>query len=424
MGRSAGSAQQLIFEDSMPLSIRRPHIAVFCAFAMSMGYNALSIYGPLLARERLGASPALLGWYAFAFNALYVLAALAAGAICERLGCRRAMAHAALILAAAGVGMLFARHRFLALGPFLAWGLSGGVFWAALEGAIAEGQPPERLKRGMSCFSFSWMSGSFAGAFLGGWLYQAHSMAPFVFCAAMSLLTAAAASRPAWFEIAPWRAGRAHDDEARASAEKRRLFVRLAFVANFGIFLVFAAIRSLLPEYAATIDLTGRRYGAVLSSMMLGALLSTAVLTFWHGWHYSGRALVGAQCLAAAALCVFSFAKSLGLLCAMQLAVGAAMGLTYFSSIFYGMEWNENKGAHGGRHEAVIGVALGVGPMFGGWLIEWTRWPRAAFLATAFALAALAGLQAAWLWRSRRGAGHSPALAGAESSAAAASPAG
>jgi hypothetical protein len=44
---------------------------------------------------------------------------------------------------------------------------------------------------------------------------------------------------------------------------------------------------------------------------------------------------------------------------------GAAVGLVYYSSLFYSMDVGETKGEHGGIHEAAIGVGIFGGPAIG-----------------------------------------------------------
>ena len=48
-----------------------------------------------------------------------------------------------------------------------------------------------------------------------------------------------------------------------------------------------------------------------------------------------------------------------------QLVFGLAVGLIYYSSLFYSMDVGDTKGEHGGFHEALIGVGLFGGPAVG-----------------------------------------------------------
>jgi hypothetical protein len=49
-------------------------------------------------------------------------------------------------------------------------------------------------------------------------------------------------------------------------------------------------------------------------------------------------------------------------LIASQAVFGLAIGLIYYSSLFYSMDVGETKGEHGGIHEAAIGAGNATGP--------------------------------------------------------------
>jgi MFS family permease len=48
-----------------------------------------------------------------------------------------------------------------------------------------------------------------------------------------------------------------------------------------------------------------------------------------------------------------------------QVVFGLAVGLVYYSSLFYSMDVGETKGEHGGIHEAAIGAGIFGGPAVG-----------------------------------------------------------
>ena len=48
-----------------------------------------------------------------------------------------------------------------------------------------------------------------------------------------------------------------------------------------------------------------------------------------------------------------------------QLFFGTAIGLIYYSSLFYSMDVGETHGEHGGLHEAMIGAGICLGPAVG-----------------------------------------------------------
>jgi MFS family permease len=58
-------------------------------------------------------------------------------------------------------------------------------------------------------------------------------------------------------------------------------------------------------------------------------------------------------------------APNLAVLVVAQLVFGSAVGLIYYSSLFYSMDAGDTKGEHGGIHEAVIGLGNFAGPAVG-----------------------------------------------------------
>ena len=82
-------------------------------------------------------------------------------------------------------------------------------------------------------------------------------------------------------------------------------------------------------------------------------------------------------------LMVLSFAAvllvpNLAVIVIAQLVFGLAVGLIYYSSLFYSMDVGDTKGEHGGFHEALIGVGLFAGPAVGaGTLLLYPAAPNA-----------------------------------------------
>jgi MFS family permease len=55
-------------------------------------------------------------------------------------------------------------------------------------------------------------------------------------------------------------------------------------------------------------------------------------------------------------------AGNLAVLILAQIVFGLALGLIYYSSLFYSMDVGDTKGEHGGLHEGTIGVGIFAGP--------------------------------------------------------------
>src|SRR6266478_5961552 len=59
---------------------------------------------------------------------------------------------------------------------------------------------------------------------------------------------------------------------------------------------------------------------------------------------------------------VILMVPNLAVLVAAQIVFGGALGLIYYSSLFYSMDLSETKSEHGGIHEAAIGFGNFAGP--------------------------------------------------------------
>ncbi len=99
---------------------------------------------------------------------------------------------------------------------------------------------------------------------------------------------------------------------------------------------------------------------------------------------------------------IFSFAALLlapqfWVVIAAQVVFGLAVGLIYYSSLFYSMDASDTKGEHGGLHEAAIGLGICAGPALGATAL--TFFPQSpdsgALAVTALLVCGLGGL--VWL---------------------------
>jgi len=94
--------------------------------------------------------------------------------------------------------------------------------------------------------------------------------------------------------------------------------------------------------------------------------LGTFVLLWrWPAWHYRFRWLVTAFSALVLSFAVILIVPSLVVLVVAQIFFGVAIGLIYYSSLFYSMDASDTKSEHGGIHEAAIGAGNFIGPAVG-----------------------------------------------------------
>ena len=139
----------------------------------------------------------------------------------------------------------------------------------------------------------------------------------------------------------------------------------MAWLANPFAYVAMNTIIPLLPDLAARFQLSTELAGFVGSVWMFARLAAFFILWQWEGWHYRFRWLAGAFIAMIGSFAALLLIPNLAVVVVAQIAFGLAVGLIYYSSLFYSMEVGSTKGEHGGFHEALIGVGLCVGPAVG-----------------------------------------------------------
>src|SRR5208283_42105 len=170
-----------------------------------------------------------------------------------------------------------------------------------------------------------------------------------------------AAARAAGHEPAPAPV----PDPHRPSPAKTRAFLRMAWLANPVAYIAINTFIPMLPTLAAQFQLTPMFAGFACSLWGFVRLGTFVVLWLWTDWHYRFRWLVTAFALLIVSFAMILTVPSLALLIVAQIFFGGAIGLIYYSSLFYSMDASDAKGDHGGIHEAAIGVGNFIGPGVG-----------------------------------------------------------
>src|SRR5213075_175303 len=89
-------------------------------------------------------------------------------------------------------------------------------------------------------------------------------------------------------------------------------------------------------------------------------------------WHTRPRILLFAAIAMLVAFVGVTLFPALELMVLSQLLLGAAMGIIYAASLYFGMVLSEGSTEHGGYHEALIGLGSVLGPGAGA-LTQWLR---------------------------------------------------
>ena len=187
-------------------------------------------------------------------------------------------------------------------------------------------------------------------------------------------------------------------DPHRPSPEKTKVFLRMAWLSNPCAYIAINTLIAVIPGLAARFELSPMFAGFACSLWCFARFGAFLALWLWPGWHYRFRWLATAFAMLAIAFVVILTVPSLAVLLIAQIFFGAAIGLLYYSSLFYSMDAGDTKGEHGGIHEAAIGFGNFVGPGLGAASLQFPpQHPHSGALAVGVLLfCGFAGLLTIW----------------------------
>lgn len=242
--------------------------------------------------------------------------------------------------------------------------------WPAVEALISEGELPARLPGMVGLYNFIWsMAGAFA-YFTGGAMMEKWGSRTIFFLPAALLVIELGLM--VWVEIAARRhcAPEAEvvrpllhaEPEGYKSSVSPQTFLNMAWLANPMAYLAINTVVATIPSLAARMNFSRMMAGFVCSIWLFTRTATFVALRLWPGWHYRFRFLASAYGVMIVSFAGILLAPNLWMLVAAEMLFGVALGLIYYSSLFYSMDVGDTKGEHGGIHEAVIGLGNGVGP--------------------------------------------------------------
>ena len=255
--------------------------------------------------------------------------------------------------------------------------------WPALEALVSENEPRLRLQKYLGIYNVIWAGGGALAYFTGGAVLDHFgSRAIFWIPAVIQAFQFAGAVFLSPHEKVihapnPECKGELIFSEEAARAElPPHIFRKLAWVANPFAYISINSLIPVMPTIAIKLSLTPTEAGIFGSVWFFMRALSFVALAFWTRWHYRFGWLAlsfGAMIMSFTTILLSS---NLAILVLAQLVYGSAVGLIYYSSLFYSMDVSDTKGEHGGIHEAVIGAGNCMGPAVGAAALAWIPYPQ------------------------------------------------
>ena len=244
--------------------------------------------------------------------------------------------------------------------------------WPALEALVSESEEPSRLPHAVGMYNVTWAATAALGFFIGGILVQLNFKNLFFVPLAVQAVELALVF---WLQNHATELARAainHSaaplpppDPNRPPPAKTKTFLRMAWLANPFAYIGINTLIAVIPGIAARFHLTPKFAGFVCSLWYFARLAAFVALWVWTAWHYRFRWLLCAFLTLIVTFAAILTAPSLAVLIAAQIFFGGAIGLIYYSSLFYSMDAGDTKGEHGGIHEAAIGLGNCLGPATG-----------------------------------------------------------
>jgi predicted MFS family arabinose efflux permease len=248
--------------------------------------------------------------------------------------------------------------------------------WPTLEALVSESETAAGVPRVVGIYNITWAVANAVAYFIGGTLiklfgFEIIFIAPIVIVLAQLVLTF-------WMEkfakeIAPVHVGKISappPDPNRPSPARAKTFLRMAWLANPFAYIAINTLIATIPGIAAKFQMSPMLAGFVCSLWCFVRLGTFIVLWRWTDWHYRFQWLAGAFAMLVLSFAAILMSPNIYALIAAQIFFGVAIGLIYYSSLFYSMDGGDAKSEHGGIHEAAIGAGNCLGPAIGAAALE------------------------------------------------------
>jgi MFS family permease len=380
--------------------LRRPEMNLMAvAFANDLAVACVAL-GIQQYAIHLGAQPVVSGLLGMFSAASYTLGCIFAGRVSDIWGRKKPAILASVACAAVWLLMIAARspYHLLALVPFSGFALS--LLWPPMQAWLSEFSAGnrQRLNRTMAAFNLSWTAGIMVGPLVAGFVWASAWWLAFAFPAVLALVSVLPLVRTPTHEhvqLPPPEESPMHPDRAL-------LFLHLAWIGNFASWFTRGTVSSLFPQLSKALGFSPALLGTLIFLLSLGQFVMFLLTRRESRWQYYLPTLLLAEVVGMAGMLLAGFSRQPLMFAIAFAAGGLCTGVTYAASLFYALDGvHEDRGQRSGRHEAVLGTGIVIGPLIGG-LVGQTISLHAPFTAAAvvFGLAIVGQLL---LWRSPRG---------------------
>lgn len=331
--------------------------------------------------SHLGLSTTFIGIISAVRAGLFVCFAVPFGRASDRYGRTRLLYISTLLFVIVSLVISRCKSAFSLALVFPLTGIIQALFWPVYEAWIADRHGEGSLQRRIRFFNVSWSIGIMLGTFIPGHLYRLNPLLPFYSTSIVSLCN---------FVII-WSQNKTFGSQStiRRQEDNSKIYnelttkeidkppkdvkinpvhLNIAWIANFSSWFTLGILRSLSPKMAIEIGIKADTF----SNLMLLLGISQTFMFFYLGTkssqklHYRLFPLLSFQALASLALLLIWKFYNIQIWAVAFFLIGITTGMTYFSSMYYGLHGNLDKGVKSGLHEAILGSGTLLGPLVGG----------------------------------------------------------
>lgn len=312
-------------------------------------------------REHVGFSDVQNLWLALATGVAFVVGAFSSHRLAGRLGEKALLALAVALQCLLHIGLV--RWAYWPAGLFVgsaAVGLSGGLKWPVIESYVGAGRTPAQTARALGHFNIAWTTSIPVALLLFGPIIKLLPVGIFLLAAAMNLASL-------WL-IRPLPARPVHlpDDHLQRPDPRQLVPLRSLLLASRWLMLAaFSSLCILAPLMpgifqSLNVDTQGApALSGLLDAVRVGAFI---LMQRWVGWHNRAWPLAVTMTALPVSFFMILLGPNLPTVLAGEVVFGAVTGLAYYAALYYAMVVKNASVNACGIHEALLGLALVIGP--------------------------------------------------------------
>jgi hypothetical protein len=307
---------------------------------------------------------------------MYVVGSLLASRVSEWCGSRtRTLVGLYLTMTLLAILGLMAQSPVVVTIILLAYTLVCSFNWPALESLVAAGADAHEMSRRIGTYNLVWAGLGAVVVAVNGTIIDHWPTGVFlipVIVHGLSAVLMLAVGR----ETPPDADAQDHHTEAPAALqEQRNLALWLSRISLPATYVVIYSLMAMMPSLPLLHDLSTAQRTALGSVWVAARWVAFLLLGMAAWWHTRPKLLLAAAVLMLVAFLgivwrpgdVIAGLPIAGLtpylwMVAWQCALGAALGMIYSGSLYFGMVVSEGSTEHGGYHEALIGLGGAIGP--------------------------------------------------------------